>query len=557
MNARLIVVAVAALLALAGCSGSHRLPPPSGAGAGAGVSDIGVKPRDEVRDGGDLRWPLDRMPDNFNYLQFSGATEQTASVVRAVLPTLFSGTASGGTRINPDYLTSASVTSTTPQTVTYWINPKAVWSNGTPITWHDFDAQWRALNGSDPAYQAAGQTGYRDIASVQPGTDNKQVIVTFSRTYAEWKGLFSPLYPAAANSDPALFNSGWINRMPYTAGPFQLDSINPATKTITLKRSDNWWGAPAKLNRIIFRVLDRGALPDALAANQIDFYKIGSSVDLLKRAQSLPGITIRQSPDREYNQITFNGSPGSVMADQALRQAIAKGIDRVAIATQLVGQIVPNPQADGNHIYAFGSRRYRDNSDVLPFNTVAAGQELDALGWVQNAPNAIRIKNGRPLRLQLVEGTPDPVSEQINELVRTQLRQIGVDVYIRQVPLTQLSNQYRAGDFDLTTFAWQNGSTPFSSSRGLYAKPDGRNVQQNYGRIYSPEIDALYSQGLAELDDGKRASIANRIDRLIWAEVHHLPLYPSTGTYAVRSNLANFGAPGFADVDYINAGYLK
>jgi peptide/nickel transport system substrate-binding protein len=59
------------------------------------------------------------------------------------------------------------------------------------------------------------------------------------------------------------------------------------------------------------------------------------------------------------------------------------------------------------------------------------------------------------------------------------------------------------------------------------------------------------------LDDAKRADLGNQIDQLIWQEVHHLPLYPSTGAYAVRSTLANFGAPGFADIDYINAGFVK
>ena len=37
------------------------------------------------------------------------------------------------------------------QVVTYNINPKAIWYDGTPITWEDFDWQWRALNGSNKA----------------------------------------------------------------------------------------------------------------------------------------------------------------------------------------------------------------------------------------------------------------------------------------------------------------------------------------------------------------------------------------------------------------------
>ena len=89
------------------------------------------------------------------------------------------------------------------------------------------------------------------------------------------------------------------------------------------------------------------------------------------------------------------------------------------------------------------------------------------------------------------------------------------------------------------------------------AESKGNAVGQNYGRIFSPQITALFEQDLAELDDNKRAAIGNQADQLIWQEVHHLPLYPSTGAYAVRATLANFGAPGFADIDYIKAGFAK
>ena len=36
--------------------------------------------------------------------------------------------------LNTDLLTSATLTSTSPQTIVYKINPKAVWSDGQPIT---------------------------------------------------------------------------------------------------------------------------------------------------------------------------------------------------------------------------------------------------------------------------------------------------------------------------------------------------------------------------------------------------------------------------------------
>jgi peptide/nickel transport system substrate-binding protein len=549
---------LAATLLLAACGGGTR-PQLQAPGQGTGHNDINPKPREQVRDGGDLRWPIDYIPANFNSNQFDGADIIGNNILAPLLPALFIGTADGGLRVNPDYLSSATLTSPLPQVVTYTINPKATWSDGTPITWRDFEAQWKALNGTNPALQIASKTGYEDIGSVVRGTDDRQVVVTFARVFAEWEALFSPLYPISTNTDPATFNSGWISKIPLTAGPFTVDSIDLTGKTVTLRRDPKWWGTPAKLDRIIFRVYERTALADGLANNEIDYYFIGSSVDLFRRGQTAPGVVIRQSPERQYNHVTFNGAPGTILSDVKLRQAIAKGIDRTEIARRLVGQIVPTISELGSHIYPFGSEHYRDNSGVVGFNRDESNRELDALGWVRqgSGPNAVRAKDGRPLRLRQVGDASNPIGDLIDKTVLDQLQQIGITTDLVRLDLQQKNIAIHSGDFDLIGFVWQSTASPFSSARSLYAQPQGNEVQQNYGRIYNPQITALFEQGIRELDDTKRAELGNQVDTLIWQEVHHLPLYPATGAYAVRSTLANFGAPGFADIDFINAGFAK
>jgi peptide/nickel transport system substrate-binding protein len=176
---------------------------------------------------------------------------------------------------------------------------------------------------------------------------------------------------------------------------------------------------------------------------------------------------------------------------------------------------------------------------------------------VRPSPNAVRVKDGKPLQLRQVGDASNPIGDLIDRTVADQLSQIGVGTNPSRLDSNQKNDAIKSGDFDLIGFVWQSTASPFSSSQSLYAQPQGNDVQQNYGRIYDPRISALFDQGIRELDDAKRADLGNQIDQLIWQEVHHLPLYPSTGAYAVRSTLANFGAPGFADIDYINAGFVK
>ena len=552
MRARLITLLAVGAVVLAGCAG--------GAGTVAtrplGQSDINPQPRDKVRDGGTLRLPLDLLPSNFNPNQVDGATIGLDSIDQAVLPELFTATADGGVKPNPDYLTSATVTSTAPQTITYVINPKATWNDGKPITWRDFQAYWQALNGSNPNYQIASTTGYEDIGSVTRGADDKQVVVIFKRPFGEWQSLFYPLTPASLNAAPAAFNSSWRAASPISAGPFTVQSIDQAAQTVMVSRDPKWWGTPAKLDHVIFKVFDTSALPDALANNELDVYGIGS-VDLLRRAQSTPGAVVRSATNRVAQNITFNGAASSPLADLPLRQAVAQGINRAEIARRVLGQIVPDAQADGSHLYPPGAKEYQDNAGALPYDPAHAQQVLDSLGWTRPAPNAMRVKGGKPLSLRLVFAQ-DPTNLDMAKSVQNELAQLGVAVVLDQVDPNQLFPTYiNRGNFDMGLFVWRNTPFPFSSSLGIYAQPLGNNVRQNYGRVGTPEIDALFAQGNAELDDATRTAIGNQVDRLIWQQAHSTILFAASGANAVRANVANFGARGFADPDYIDAGFMK
>lgn len=175
------VLAAAALLgALAGCSGAHVPATPS-----QSASDLTSADRGSVREGGTLRWAVDAVPASLDVYQ-PDATPDTSLIAHALLPSLFRLDDRGRPVADPDYLAGADAVD---RTVTYQLNPKAVWSDGTPLTAADFSAQWVALRDVHP--------GYATIESIAPGADPHQVTVVFKHPYGEWRGLFDPLYPAA------------------------------------------------------------------------------------------------------------------------------------------------------------------------------------------------------------------------------------------------------------------------------------------------------------------------------------------------------------------------
>ena len=547
-----VATAVALALVLTSCGGGGNGEVVGADRVGAGVNDIKPLPRDQLRDGGDLSWPLDAIPDNFNALNIDGALVDNAEVIGALMPSAFLVQPDASVTVNKNYFTSVELTSQDPQRITYTINPEATWNDGIPLSWRDLQSQWQALNGTNNAFLAASTTGYEDITSVERGENDKQAVVTFARNFGEWRSLFSPIYPVSTTSDPTTFNKGWINQIPITAGPFTLQTIDQTGRTITLVRNEKWWGEWAKLDRIIYRVTERAAMADSLANGELDFYRIGSDVNLFQRARGIQGVEIRQAIEPLYNHITFNGGAGSILADPELRKAVVRGINRKAIADALIGQIVPDTTPLGNYVYVQGSANYIDHSQNVSYNPEAARAALDKLGWTLQGN--VRSKDGKQLTINLVTTASNPIGERIAQLTQAQLAEIGVQVNINPVPAAAFFTDYvTPGNFEMVGFAWSGTPFPVTSTRNIYTT-DG---EQNHGNISSKEIDQLYEQAIRTLDDKRRVELGQQIDQALWNLMPQLPLYQITGAYAVRSTLANFGAPGFADVIYEDIGYTR
>lgn len=556
MRKRLLVVPVAVLaLVLASCGGDGGGNAQSGPGPQVGIIDIGPAPVDTLREGGTFRWPIAGFPDNFNYNQVDGPNRDNRDVLEALIPFTFPAQPDGTTKTNDNYLVSAELTSTDPQVVTYTLREEATWSDGTPMTWQDFRAQWQALNGSNSAFQIASSTGYSEVASVERGSSDKQAVVTFAQPFSDWQSIFDPLYPASTNTNPELFNTGWTQGLPVTAGPFKVEQIDRTAKTITLVRDEKWWGPKPRLERIIYRTIPDDAQFDALANNEIDFVDVGPDINSYTRAKSAAGVQVRQALAPNYRHITFNGRPGAVLADPQLRLAIQQGINREAITQAQIGQIVPGAKPLGNHIFVQGQAGYRDNSDLLRYDPAEAARRLDELGWIREGQGT-RRKDGRELAIRDVIPTQVPTSEQEARQVQQFLAEIGVKVDITPVPVDDFFEKYvNRGDFDITHFAWIGVPFPVSAKGSIYGTRG--DTQQNFGGIGNDTINQLFVEANRELDPARKLELANQIDQEIWKDGHSLVTYQRPDVIAVRDGVANFGAFGFGDPVYTAIGFTR
>ena len=437
--------------------------------------------------------------------------------------------------------------------VTWTINPKAVWSDGTPITWEDIASQFHATSGKDKAFASASPNGADRVESVTRGVDDRQAIVKFAKPYAEWRGMLSGntmLLPKSMTATPEAFNKGQLNGPGPSAGPFIISTLDRTAQRIVLTRNPKWWGTPALLDSVTYLVLDDAARIPALQNNTIDATGT-ATLDELTVARRTEGVSIRRAPGNSWYHFTFNGAPGSILADKALRLAIAKAIDRQTIANVTQRGLADNPVPLNNHVYVAGQEGYQDNSAVVAFDPEKAKQELDALGWRLNGQ--FREKDGRQLVIRDVL-YDSLATRQFGQIAQNNLAQVGVKLDLdAKGGGGFFSNHINVGDFDIAQFSWVGDAFPLSGLPQIYAS-DG---ESNFGKIGSPEIDAKIEQTLEELDPAKARDLANEVDKLIWAEGFSLPLTQSPGNVAVRSTLANFGAFGLADADYTKIGFMK
>lgn len=550
---RLAVPLCTVALLAAGC-GTNDAGAPEGAVAELGtVNDINPRDVSELRDGGNLRLAASSFPEHWNPLQIDSDAE-SASIMRVMMPRAFTTDAAGAISVNTDFFTDVELTDTEPQRVTYTIDPKAVWSDGSPITWEDIASQANAMSGKDPKFLIGNTNGFDRVEKVERGTDDRQAIITFKSHYADWAGQFagnSMLLPKEATATPDAFNEAWRNAPGKTAGPFVVQSTDRGQGRIVLGRNPKWWGATPKLDTITYSVLSSEAMVPALANNEIDAVGLGTRDDM-QTARNTPGVAIRRAPGNSWSHLTFNGAPGSLLEDPKLRVAIIKAIDRAGIAKAMQNGLVVDPQPLNNHIFIQGQKGYQDNS--LPFDPEAAKQELDALGWTLNGD--VREKDGRKLVIRDVMYN-DKTWVQVAQIIQQNLRQVGIELVIETKPGAGFfTDNIQPGNFDVGQWVWIGDAFPLSSIPQIWGYyPD--NLQGNYGRIGSPELNDLIEKTLTELDPQKAIELANQVDQAIWAEGHSIPLVQSAGNVGVRDNLANYGAAGLASLDYTKIGFLK
>ncbi|MER6298372.1 ABC transporter family substrate-binding protein [Kitasatospora sp. NPDC001539] len=550
-------------LALCSCSsaqGGDAADALPGATGMPKLTSIDVNPHDraQLRQGGTLNLAITQFSHQWSPIHADGSESSTIDVTKPLLPTFFRSDAAGTQTANPAYLQEAHAeVRDGRQVVTWTLNPKAHWSDGTPITWRDIEANWRALNGRNPAFRPSSSTGFELVASVERGKDDFQAVMTFDQPFSEWQSMFNsaanaPLLPAAKVATPELFDSAYLDAIPLTAGPFKVERLDPAAQTVTLVADPAWWGDKPLLDRIVFHAMAPAAMGPAFAKGELDLFDNGPDPAGYRAIKATKGAAVRRAGGPDFRQITLNARTPA-LADPTVRQAVFQAINRDAlIRSDLSGLDWPAVPLN-NHLLVANQNGYRDNSLGLSrFDPAEAARKLDSAGW--KLDGGVRRKDGRELSLRMVVPAGVPVAQGEAVAVTRMLKDVGIEVTTVTAAANEFFDRYvDRADFDLTVYALLGTPFPASGSRAGFAQNGGA----NHVGAGSAAADAALDRAAAATDAATASEAVNQADGELWKVAGVLPLYQRPQLYGARADLANIGAEGLSDIVWENVGFTR
>lgn len=522
----------------------------------ATAQDINSQNRDSLQQGGELTLSISTFAENWNPLHVDGNNADYRQVRESMLPVFFYFDASGEPTPNPDYLLSVEVLNEEPTQVRYVLNPKAVWGDGSPIDGDDMIAKWKACNGDNSKFNCVSTESFEPIASITLGDDKTDVTVTYKSAFPDWsQGFSSPaVVKAESIADEDVFNSGWneLNNE-WLSGPFKVDSFDETQKVMTLVPNDKWWGVPPLLDKIVWRAIAPDATAQAFANKEIDAFDIGSDPDAFQRALRVEGADVRKAGGPNFRHFTFNSKAG-LLQDITIRQAIVLGLDRQSIAASDLAGIDWPANPLNNHVFLQGQAGFVDTASVtgLDYNPDKARTLLGDAGWVVGA-DGIREKDGAKLIVRFTQIATVKASENEALQAESMLKEIGIQLEIVTVPVSRFGPTLTGHEFEIIAFSWIGTPYPFSGIKQIY----GSESESNFAQLSMPTVDELAAQIAVETDQEKRIALANEADRIIWENVHTLPLYQRPELIATDAKLANYGAFGLSSVHWENVGFMQ
>lgn len=407
---------------------------------------------------------------------------------------------------------------------TFHLRHDVHWHDGQAFSSRDVTATLDKVQ--DPRTLAAStRADFEELASYR-APDPFTVVVEWRHPYFLALDALADLTIQPAHLieelSPAQYNEAAtnpINRAPVGTGPFKFVRWDSAQK-IVLERNPAYWGKPAYLDRIVFRVV-----PDATVRLQLAERGELQLVYRLKSEQwqHMSSQQLRQHWHRsrfyasKYNWLGWN-LERSFFADARVRRALTLLVDRSGIIDKLMYGL---PRATTCHFY-WASPACDPEQRPLPYDPAGAARLLDAVDIRDHDGDGVRDRAGVPFRFTLMLPSTSSETALIAGKVKQDMHRAGVELEIERVQWSAFLQRLQAHDFDATILLWGGDARMDPTQVWHSSSIEGGS---NFISYRNPELDALIERARVTLDADERNALFRRFGAILHKEQPYTFLY--------------------------------
>ena len=550
-------VALGTVGLLAACGGNKKNETNSALGAGDDISkavSFNPKDRSELKEGGELRLAFNGIPENFNPFNTNGYTSGSIAI-QAAMNSAYAGgykyDYTGKPSLNTDYITEYKAeTKNGVQTVTFKINPKAKFNDGTPIDIESVRAAHKIFTAPAGEYQVTDAPMWKQVKSVEEDGDKFSVKVTMEKPYYPIDGGFiitTFIHPALV--DKKLFNDGLINKPldKYWAGPFKVENWDTSQKSLILTRNDKWWGQKPLLEKISIRSLGEAASLAAFKNSEIDVIS-ASAQNVYADVSKMSNIDIRKGTALGVSDYELN--PDKIPLP--VRKAIVAGINREQLQKIRFEKIGWSEKAPGSMCFLPLQEGYKDSYPTEIGEDVAK-KILEDAGYKKDGD--FYAKDGKKASYELFTFGDDQDVKTTSQFFSDQMKKIGIELKIVNRANSELTKVSTERSYGIKSAGYGITTNPVDSAYYFYRSE----INNGHGK----ELDSLADKMMATEDYKKQLEIATELEKRHLAEVAiYIPVSNGPNYQACKKGLANYGPRLFATSAYdpdvwINAGWEK
>jgi peptide/nickel transport system substrate-binding protein len=220
-----------------------------------------------------------------------------------------------------------------------------------------------------------------------------------------------------------------------------------------------------------------------------------------------------------------------------VRQAIAHGIDRDALAQQLIAPMFEEIETMQQVIYVPNQEEYEPHFDRWNYDPEAAEALLTDNGC-EKGDDDIYTCDGEKLSFRYTTTAGNELRELQLQVIQQQLKQIGIEIKAdtgdAATVFADVLPNGPDGAWDLFNFAWVGSPDPFSGNSIWKCEGD-----QNYNGYCNEDVTELLDRTDTEIDEAERAATFNEADELMAADLPVLPLYQKPTYLGYNENIQN------------------